>query len=275
MTVGPCLSQQQLIPMPGEGALRPSKARVPLGVGLDASDFELEHLKNLAMAPKGWSGRSCLSGHFMPVSPQWQPGGQKCACGKSASRTALAILASDIDLVLDTSAVFKRTWFHSYIPQSNLWSDKIPEWSHVGSSRAASFRADSLLKQDINERHDIVDICTIEFEVLQGSAISNTILVDEPLIDASHVVARHLAGSGVSRYVNRQEDPGSISLVLPSVLLREVGRDSRQVSNPHSQKALLQRFAEGRLMKARDQPPRGHDESCRTSSAENPLHDHP
>jgi len=256
MTVGPFLSQQQIIPMPGDGALRPSKARVPLGVGLDISEFELEHLKNLVMAPEGWSGRSCLAGHFMPVAPQWKPGGQKCACGRSASRTDLAILASDIDLVLDASAVFKRTWFHSYIPQSNVWSDEIPEWSHVGSSRAASFRADSLLKQDINERHDLVDIFTIEFEVIQGSTVSDTILVDEPLIDASHVVARHAAGSGVSRYVNRQEDAGSISLILPSVLLREVGRDVRRVNNPHSHAALFQKFTEGRLKKARDQPPR-------------------
>lgn len=171
-------------------------------------------LQSLDVAPGGHWAIRCENGSH------WTPRREFC---KSTTRNSAdnfncefghrqdwrdsktGIVAEDIELIENPSQLFSRTWYH--ISKTDDLSIDDQRFFHVGTKEAAHHRAWAHSGGRVTHLY--------ELNLVPGSEVYERVLVEAcPGLDQEIQFGLNVGDQPIIRYINSQEAPGSVSLIL-------------------------------------------------------------
>nr|WP_176705817.1 hypothetical protein [Arthrobacter sp.]AXV46405.1 hypothetical protein pA40H2_p49 [Arthrobacter sp.] len=172
-----------------------------------------ESIPSIKVGAEGYWGIKCVKGHCVPRNMQIPNCVQEDRLGQE-----LYILPEDIALINHPAQNLGRRWFHI---SKTPWSVPNPDsFTHVGSFEAAKIRGLSLNHPNGS------NLYLHEFRLHPESSIAEEIYLESDGFSVEALYELKISDpqtSSIYRYVNREEAPGSISLVVDPAVLQLVG----------------------------------------------------
>lgn len=162
-------------------------------------------------------GIKCVEGH-------WVPRNQEIPNCPENHRLAeeLFILPEDIELITQPARTLERSWFHV---SDRPWTNPdLTKFSHIGPREAALMRGRNPLLKDAEVLY------LHEFELDRNATVADEIFLESDGFRVELLYELEISDpdtSSIYRYVNREEAPGLVSLVVKPAALILVNEPQR------------------------------------------------
>jgi len=163
----------------------------------------------------GFSGLHCRGGHEIPLTNYVRLATTCTIPGCPApyvDTTKISICAASVRFTNTINPIFKTAWWH-VSENSNLFDEPdTGDFLHLGTFRAALHRAQQKAGMRMSTKNLYIYRITFKRDTIP---VASRIVVENYPVDPDNLLVRDVAGPGIARYLNRAEDPGSISLLTP------------------------------------------------------------